>query len=156
MKKMFVMTAAILLTLVFAGCSSSSQQSASVSDSQSSSGVSEVASAEPLNLEGEWKQANKPLAFGPHKAVIDGDTIMIYWIDEDSDSESLYWAGTYSAPTEPGDTWEWVSENNHELTDKSMYAASADTKVFEYENGQILYKASALGTTQTVRLEQVE
>ena len=158
MKRILITSIVLALSLFLMACSSNATSTtsgapASVSSEQSETGSSS-APAEPLNLEGEWKQVNKPLAFGPHKAVIEGDTITIYWIDEEADSESLYWAGTYTAPTEPGDTWEWVSENDHEQTDRSLYAANNDTKDFKYENGQILYQASAMGTNQTVHMER--
>lgn len=155
MKKIVLLAAAFAMFALLAGCTSGASQSASSSSSAESETSSSSAPQEPLNLDGEWKQVNGSLALGPHKAVIAGDAISIYWVNESTETESLYWAGSYTPQVEPADTWEWTSVNDHGQTDTSLYSSSDDTKDFKYENGQIVYKASALGSTQTVRLERV-
>lgn len=146
----------MLLLLVLSGCAqNATSQSPESSSTEPETSSSSSEPAEPLDLTGTWEQANGDFSFGYHRAVINGDTITIYWIDDDAETESLYWAGTFTAPTEPGDTWAWTSVNDHEQTDYAMLASTDDTKDFAYEDGQIVYKASALGTTKTIRLERV-
>ena len=137
------------------GCSSGAPAAGPSSIPSQETEVSSEAPAEPLDLNGEWRQVNTPSALGYHKAVIADGAISIYWVDDKAETESLYWAGSYDAPTEPVETWSWVSENDRSQTASSMYASSVDEKDFEYVDGQILYEASALGRTQTVRLERV-
>ncbi|MGI5825239.1 MAG: hypothetical protein ACOX7J_06670 [Bacillota bacterium] len=110
--------------------------------------------ATPPDLTGEWKQVNSASETAYQSANIQGDIIEIYWIDEDTDTKSLYWAGTFIAPTTPDEPYTWDSANDTEKTDSSLMASTAPTKTITYENGQISYDASALGVTQTVKLEK--
>ncbi len=36
-----------------------------------------------------------------------------------------------------------------------MLASGDDTKTFTYENGELIYEASAMGTTKSVHLERM-
>ena len=110
--------------------------------------------AEPADLTGEWKQVNSNSADGWQEATIEGETITIYWVYNSGDTKSLYWAGTYVAPTTIDEPYSWDSENDHSQTDSSLLASGDDTKTITYENGELSYSASALGTTTTVRLEK--
>lgn len=156
MKKAFLAAVALCAALL---CSCSGGQPAGTTSLASSSSDSvqaqEPEPAQVLDLTGTWDQVNRPLIY-PFRAVIEGDTITVWWHDEPNDTDSLYWAGTYVAPTEPSDTWTWVSENDHSRTDTSYMAASADTKEFRYEDGQLLFPASAMGTDQTAHLERAK
>lgn len=87
-------------------------------------------------------------------ATISGDTIEVYW--SSPDSQSLYWSGSFEAPTEPRNEYSWVSNNDHEKTDSGMIASSDDTKDFTYTNGELSFSASAAGTTMTVRMKKVQ
>lgn len=89
-------------------------------------------------------------------AVISGDTMEIYWTSENGDTNSLYWAGSFTAPDTADEPYKWISENDHSKTDMAMLASGDDTKEFTYQNGVISYTASALGTTKTVKLEKVK
>lgn len=111
-------------------------------------------SQEPANLTGEWKQVNSNSEDSWQAATIEGDTITIYWVSDSGDTKSLYWAGTYVAPTTSEEPYTWDSVNDHEQTDMALLASGDDTKTMTYEKGQISYSASALGTTMTIRLEK--
>jgi ABC-type glycerol-3-phosphate transport system substrate-binding protein len=117
---------------------------------------SSKSSTEPADLTGEWKQVNSNSEDSWQAATIDGETITIYWVSDGGDTKSLYWAGTYVAPTTTDEPYSWDSENDHSQTDSALLASGDDTKTITYENGQISYSASALGTTTTVRLEKQE
>lgn len=112
--------------------------------------------ATPPDLTGEWVQSNSDSKESYQAATISGDTIEIYWVNTDSESKSLYWAGTFVAPETADEPYTWESANDKEKTGSALLASSADTKTFTYEKGEIIYEASALGTTKTVRLEKAK
>ena len=108
--------------------------------------------SEPPDLIGSWTQSNSVSKEDAMTATISGDTIEIYW--NSPDSQSLYWSGSFEMPTEPGNSYSWVSNNDHEKTDRGMIASSDDTKNFSYENGELSFSASATGTTMVVRMKK--
>lgn len=108
----------------------------------------------PADLTGEWKQTNSNSKDAWQAATISGDTITVYWISDNGDTKSLYWAGTYTAPTTADEPYTWTSENDHEQTDFAMLASTADTKDFTYKNGVLSFEASALGSTMTIKMEK--
>ena len=78
-------------------------------------------------------------------------------MSDGGDTKSLYWAGTVD-PTDGktvDDVFAWDSVNDTDQTSKALLASGDETKAFTYEDGQISYEASAMGTTKTVRLERV-
>ena len=110
---------------------------------------------EPLNLYGTWVQTNSNSDDSYQEAVIKKDgTMVINWIDETEDSKSLYWAGSFTAPTKNAIEYSWTSNNDKEQTDEALLASGDDTKKFIYKDGIISYEASALGTTMTMKLER--
>lgn len=114
----------------------------------------EKASDTPPDLTGEWKQNNSNSEDTYQTATITADTITIYWVTNNGDTKSLYWAGSFTPPTTAADSYSWESVNDKEQTSKSLLASGADTKMFNYKDGEISYEASAMGTTTTVRLSK--
>ena len=108
---------------------------------------------EPLDLTGTWIAPGES-EDSWQEAVIDGSTITVYWVSDNGDTKSLYWAGTYVAPDDAADTYSWDSENDHEQTDSAMLASTADTKTFTYDGGQLSWEVTALGTTTTVHADR--
>ena len=83
------------------------------------------------------------------EATISGDTIEVNWIG--TDAKSLYWKGTYQAPTEAGD-WKWISQGDTETMAQSLLASQDATKNFTYsEANGVSWETTALGTTITVK-----
>lgn len=136
MKKVVIIMMVFVMTFITIGCSSNSKES-----------------SEPVDLSGEWIQSNSKSDESWQEATISGDEIEINWISDNGDTKSLYWAGTYKAPTEPGDSYSWTSKNDSTKTDLALLASTDKTKEFKYENGVISYEVSALGTTTIVKLE---
>ena len=139
-----------LASLVLAGCSAKTDDSSaptSATDSQSTAPAVESAP----DLSGDWKQTNSQSEDSYQAATITGNAIEINWVSDNGDTRSLYWAGTFEAPTTPG-SFSWDSVNDTVKTDVAMLASGDPTKTFTYDNGEISYEASALGTTMTVRL----
>lgn len=146
--KKFISTAALICMLAFSGCGNSSTSTTSNNKSE------QAEEAKAPDLTGEWKQINSDSETSYQAATIEGETIEIYWINEEDESKALYWAGTYVAPETTDEPYTWDSENDKEKTDNSILASSDDTKTITYQDGQISYEASALGVTKTIRLEK--
>lgn len=106
----------------------------------------------PPDLKGEWKQVNSNSEDSYQSATISDGMIEVYWVTEDE--KALYWAGTYEAPTSASEPYSWSSQNDHEKTDMALLASGDDQKTFTYEDGQISYEVSLMGTTSTIKLEK--
>ena len=151
-RKIVAIATCVLIVAACVGCSAS-ENSDAVSERASES-LDETADVEEEtipDLTGTWVQADADNDSW-QEAVIEGDTITVYWVSDGGDTKSLYWAGTYEAPTEATDTYTWTSENDTEQTSVALLASTADTKDFTYSDGELSYEVTALGTTTTVRL----
>lgn len=155
MKKLAIITLCVaLLITVFTGCSSSSVNSHNSDIAQANSTESKSPKKQAPDLTGNWKQTNSKSDSSYQSATISGDTIEIYWVSDNGDTKSLYWAGTFVAPTLADEPYKWDSKNDHSKTENAMLASSDDTKTMTYQNGVLSYAASAMGTTTTVKLEK--
>lgn len=132
-----------LITTLFIGCSSSK-----------TSNDNNTTENQIPDLTGEWKQENSKSEDSYQSATIIGDTITIYWVSDNGETKSLYWAGSFIAPTTADEPYSWDSENDHSKTDSSLLASSDDTKTMTYENGVLSYEASAMGTTTKIKLKK--
>ena len=150
---------ALVAALGLTGCSSSdpadSPAPAPESDAGSSSAPSEEVTPEAAaapDLAGTWKQTNSGSDDAFQAAVITADTITINWVSDGGDTESIYWVGTFTPPTDDAPPYTWTSTRDAAATDSAMLASTDDSKDFTFEDGEVSYKASAMGTTTTVRL----
>lgn len=106
----------------------------------------------PTDLTGTWVSEEKDGSY--QEATITDEYMEINWISPDS--TSLYWAGSYTAPSDAVDEYSWISQNDKDKTDSALLASTSDTKEFAYKDGVITYEVSALGTTQTYELNKKE
>lgn len=139
-----------------AGCSASapSDSSSSGASKTDTAQVEEEAAPEPVSLEGEWKQNNSNDPENSwQSAKVTGDTIEVYWVANAGDTTSLYWAGSIEVPAD-GESFTFDSVNDTAKTEASMLASGDATKTFTYENDELSYEVTALGTTMTVRLSR--
>ena len=113
----------------------------------------EAVAEQPADLIGSWKQTNSSSEDSAMEATITEDTIEINWVS--SDSTSLYWKGTYEAPTEAGD-WKWTSDGDRETMQSALLASQDSSKEFSYsaDDEELIFEASALGTTATIRMSK--
>lgn len=144
MKKWFLMTGLILYILVLAACGGSGQAAQQAEETPPS----------PPDLTGEWTQTNSNSEDAWQMAVITDTDITVYWVMDNGDTKSLYWAGTFVPPTDTTEPYIWDSQNDTEQTGMAILASGDDTKAFTYSDGVISYEVSALGTTTTVRLSK--
>ena len=148
-KRILAILLAGMMAISASACGGSNDSS---SDPGSASNSSEQLEEpeEPTDLTGTWKSEENDGSY--QEAVITTDRIEINWVSDGGDTKSIYWIGTYEAPTEAVDEYSWTSERNKEETDTALLASTDDTKDFTYKDGVISYEASALGTTKTVEL----
>lgn len=153
-----ILVSGVLAAAMLAGCAADNSGKQQSSQSQSSSqAAQEEVKAEPLNLNGTWKSTNSASPDSWQEAVIDGATITVYWVSNNGETKSLYWAGSVVDPTDKtvDDTYTWDSVNDKAQTANAMLASNDDTKAFTYEDGKLSYEATAMGTTKTVIMERV-
>lgn len=153
-KKIIASTLAVLLAAGLAGCGQSNTASTSTNSSDkattSQAEPKKEEKKEPANLVGDWKQSNAK-SDTVMEATITDDTIEIFWVAPDS--KSLYWSGSFTAPTEAGD-YKFTSIANKDKTNSAMLASQDDTKEFSYSAADdiLSYDQTAMGVTQTVKL----
>lgn len=147
-RRTFLAMVAGAASLTFAGCGNSG------GNGGSTPAASELEpKPEPLDLTGTWI-AKGESEDSWQEIVIEGDAMTVNWVSDNGDTKALYWAGTYTAPVEATDTWEWASQNDIEQTQNALMASGDETKVFSYADGQISYDVTALGVTKTLHAEK--
>ena len=146
MKKQILMIVMIsTISLSITACGKSDTPNNTVSQA-------ETTMEESTDLTGTWISEESDGTY--QEATITDNYIEINWVTPDS--ASLYWAGTYVAPSDAVDEYSWISENDTEKTDSALLASSSETKEFTYKDGVITYEASALGTKKTIELKKQE
>lgn len=153
-KILTLITASTVALTMLNGCgggSNSSASSDSTNQESSTQSTSEPAS-EPLNLTGTWASEETDGSY--QEAVISDSTITINWISDGGATASLYWVGSYTAPTSDVEEYSWTSERDKVQTDSALLASTDDTKEFSYKDGKISYSVSAMGMATTYELEK--
>lgn len=95
-----------------------------------------AAPAKSLDLTGNWEEKDKGDSY--QAGYIKDGEIVIYWVSDGGDTKSLYWAGSYIAPTDNAEPYTWNSENDKEKTGSALLASGDDTKKFTYEMVKLL------------------
>lgn len=150
MKRLLVLLLSVLMVISLFGCGSSTPTTNESSGSAESE--TEEEATEPLDLTGNWEQANKGETF--MSSHIEGNTIEVYWMMEDG--KYLYWAGNYDAPTEDTKEYSWTSNNDTVKTGSAILASTAETKEFTYKNDRIVFDVSVQGQTSTIELVRTD
>ncbi len=104
------------------------------------------------DLTGEWIVKNENGEQGM-TMTITADSMEINWASDDT--SALYWAGSFTPPTEAGD-YTWTSTNDKDKTSGALLASGDDTKEFKYSGGKISLEVSAMGVTKTMTAEKVK
>ena len=148
MKKL-IAPIALAAALALTGCGGTGAASTGAADSK----AAENAPQAP-DLTGAWKQSNPASEKSYQQATITADAITVEWVADGGDTTSIYWVGTFEAPSDSSGPYMWTSQRDVEATKSAFMASSDDTKEFTYEGDSISYKVSALGTTTTVKLKK--
>ncbi|WP_243386835.1 hypothetical protein [Bifidobacterium primatium] len=86
------------------------------------------------------------------EATITADTIEINFVG--TDTRSLYWKGTYEAPTKAGD-WKWTSKGDTAAMESSLLGSQDATKEFTYTKSDgVSWQTTMMGTTITVKTQK--
>lgn len=141
-----------LLGVGAVGCAGEPASNGTNGDTQSSTAEEKQEAPEPVDMTGEWKQTNSNDPESFQTATITADTIEVFW--NAPDTKSLYWAGTVDVPEDGSTSFTWDSVNDKSKTDAAILASGDDTKTFTFDNGELSYDVTAMGTTMTVRLTQ--
>lgn len=152
MKKTLALTAAAALMLGLTACDASEDSNAGSPAAQAETSSAPAVEKAP-SLDGTWKQTNSESEDSYQEATIEGDTITVNWISNNGDTKSLYWVGTFEAPATTAKTT-ITSQGDTEQMSTAMMASSSETKDFTYEDEELSYELTALGTTTTVRMEK--
>lgn len=153
MKKSIAVIAALVMLAGLTACggSDAAPDAPAKSDSTSKTETQkkEEPKPQPADLTGTWKQTNSNDPSSYMEATISGDTIEVNWIG--TDTKSLYWKGTYQAPTAAGD-WKWTSQGDTGAMANALLASQDATKDFTYSEADgVSWETTALGTTITVK-----
>lgn len=153
LKSLGVVACVVALCATFTACGSDGGQASSAGNEPQKSQESSTPVEKPADLDGKWTQTNANSETMRMDAEITGGTITVNWVQPDS--TSLYWVGTYEAPTAAGD-WSWTSKGDTEKMSSALLASGDDTKEFHYTaaNEEISFEATAMGTTVTVRMQR--
>ena len=114
------------------------------------SGGKPAASAPPPTFNGSWKAQVNDATF---VAIITGDGIEIMW-NTDTDTQGLYWKGSFPVPLTNGDVLTITSTGDTDTMSNSLLASQDAIKVFTYQNGTLDFKLTVAGVTTTVHLKQ--
>ena len=129
------LVAAMILSLVACGENETPAKTIDPTGAESGEKLEETTSAESqqpevntVDLSGQWEEIGNQLEGRHSGAIVSGDTIEIYWIDEESSNRILYWAGTCEVPEANEDSFSFLSRNNTQKTKLSLGASFDDTK----------------------------
>ncbi|MCU1518820.1 MAG: hypothetical protein JWQ75_3541 [Pseudarthrobacter sp.] len=154
MKKLIAPLAlAAALTLTGCGGSGAGSPTGATSTGAADSKPTEKALPAP-DLSGAWKQSNLNSEKSYQQATITADTITVDWVTDGGNTTSIYWVGTFKAPSSSDGPYTWTSQRDDAATKSALLASSDATKEFTYDDDAISYKVSAMGTTTTVKLKK--
>lgn len=140
---------ALAAALALTGCGGTAATPTGAADSK----PTEKAAPAP-DLTGAWKQSNPASEKSYQQATITADAITVEWVSDGGNTTSIYWVGTFKAPSDSTGPYTWTSQRDDAATKTALMASSDPTKEFTYEGDGISYKVSALGTTTTVKLKK--
>ena len=152
----FALAVTISAAIALTGCSTTPGTAPVSSQGSNGTPVAEPTKepAKPADLTGTWKQTNSAAPDSYQEAEIAGDVITINWVGDNGDTKSIYWVGSFTAPTDATAPYKWTSTRDEAATESAMLASQDPTKEFTFQDDTISYSASALGTTTTIKLKK--
>ncbi|MBT1182099.1 hypothetical protein JS531_09105 [Bifidobacterium sp. CP2] len=152
MKKTIAIVASIAMLAGLTACGDTDTTASTPAKSESSSKTQETPKPQPADLTGIWKQTNSNSNDSYMQAEITDGSIQVYFVG--TDAKSLYWKGTYEAPTEAGD-WKWTSQGDSAAMSSSLLGSQDSTKDFTYSEADgVSWQTTMMGTTVTVKTQK--
>lgn len=108
----------------------------------------------PTTLVGEWRQITSN-PNGWFTASISGESIQVDL--HGRDSSSIFWMGSFDTSHQPTGKFEVVSLPDPDARytmDHSLMASNESKKTFTYDNGEISFEFSALGSSTIVHMHK--
>jgi hypothetical protein len=149
MKKL-IAPVALAAALALTGCGGSG---AATPTGAADSKPTEKAAQAP-DLSGAWTQSNPSSEKSYQQATITADAITVDWVTDGGNTTSIYWVGSFKAPSSSSGPYTWTSQRDAAATKSALLASTDATKEFTYDGDTISYKVSAMGTTTTVKLKK--
>lgn len=87
-------------------------------------------------------------------ATIADGSITANFVTDSGDTTSLFWVGTFTAPTDDTSPYTWTSTRDQAATDTALLASTDATKEFTYNDGEISFPVSIAGSSAVVRLSK--
>lgn len=106
----------------------------------------------PLDLSGLWVQKDHDDTY--LAAKITNDAIGVFFVMESDGMKWTYWTGTYTAPSDSLNTYEWESKKLQ--TGIGLLTSDEESKLFAYSDGNIKFDLTMFGGTTTISLERGE
>ena len=112
--------------------------------------------AKPTDLSGAWElcQSDGILKDFIGEMEIEGNNVAVYLVSAKQNVKFLCWYGSYEAPKDEVDEYSWVSVNDTNMTENSIYAPDINQAAFKYENGQISFDYFVFGMCFTLHFER--
>lgn len=99
----------------------------------------------PVSWNGTWKAEGM-------SAVISDNLITISIVDKDT--SSLYWQGDWDSSKPATDGTDMVSIGDVAAMNASMLGSQDDKKAFSFEDDELKFSFSMMGTTKLIRLKK--
>lgn len=103
----------------------------------------------PKTLIGEWHQINSNTS-GWMTASISGESIQVNL--RGRDSSSIFWLGTFDTDKKPVGKFKVVSLGDQDAMKWQIMASTESKKTFAYDNGDLSFEFSAMGSTTTIHM----
>lgn len=149
---------ALATVLALTGCSAADVSNAPTEAAVDSTQAASVTpTPEPVtapDLAGAWKQNNSASDDGWMTATISGGTVTANFVTDSGDTTSLFWVGTFTAPTDDTSPYTWTSTRDTAATDTALLASTDATKEFTYDEDELSFPVSIAGSTTIVRLSK--
>ncbi|AOX64813.1 hypothetical protein BJK06_02605 [Curtobacterium sp. BH-2-1-1] len=158
-KALVAVAAAGAIVVLLAGCSTLSTSEKTPEAVRATGASSPTPSptpeaVKPPELAGEWKQNNSASADGWMTATITANTITANFVTNGGDTTSLFWAGSFTPPSDDSSPYVWTSSRDEAATESALLASTDATKDFSYEDSEISFPVTIAGSTATVRMSR--
>jgi len=139
MRKVLALLALVVSIFTLASCGTSHGASSS--------------NKNPASLIGEWHQAGSGTNAWMTASISAGSI----QVDMRSrDSSHLYWMGTFNTDRRPTGEFKIVSLADQDALSSAILGSQDSKKTFEYDDGVLSFKYSALGSTVTVHMTKAK
>lgn len=134
MNKLIILIVAVLLGISLSACGSTPD--------------AQPASSKTTSLTGSWTTDSDP-DFEMH-ATVGANDIVIMWVSPSDESKSLYWKGTFNAD---GGS-HILSKADTDALESSLLGSQDKSKQFTYDDDELSFEMSVMGTTKTIHLHR--